>query len=132
MSQIPKIIFGSVAASLTMGVVHLAAGQEFAGRFQGVTEPSGAAVNRTAKADRADSIPAAASPSRTISMKVDSLVDTSILVRVPVAKEARNLPPPATKPAERKPDRKMQEACQPTHSVLTESVKLLHPCRCAT
>ena len=46
---------------------------------------------------------------RTISTKVDSLTDTSIPVRVPAAREARNLPPApvATKPGERKPNRKM-------------------------
>jgi len=132
MSQISKIIFGSLAASLTLGVVQFAAGQEFAGRFGAVMDPPGTAVNRAAKADRADGIPAAASPSRTISMKVDSLVDTSIVVRVPVAKEARNLPPPATKPAERKPDRKMAVACEPTVSVLTDVAKLLQPGRCVT
>jgi hypothetical protein len=132
MSKISKIIFGSLAASLTLGVVQFAAGQEFAGRFQAVTEPAGTAVNRTAKADRVDGVPAAASPTRTISMKVDSLTDTSILVRVPVAKEARNLAPAATKPAERKPDRKMAVACEPMVSVLTEVAKLLQPGRCLT
>jgi hypothetical protein len=133
MSQISRIILGSLAASLTLGVVQFAAGQEFAGRFQALTEPVGTAINRAAKADRATEIPAAASSSRTISMKVDSLTDTSILVRVPVAKEARNLPPaPATKPGERKPDRKMAVACEPTVSVLTEVAKLLQPGRCVT
>ncbi len=67
-------------------------------------------------------------------MKVESLTDTSILVRVPVAKEARNLPPApvATKPGERKPNRKMAVACEPTVSVLTEVAKLLQPGRCVT
>jgi hypothetical protein len=131
MSQISKIIFGSLAASLTLGIVQFAAGQEFAGRFQAMTEPAGTSINRAAKADRAAEIPSAASPSRTISMKVDSLTDTSILVRVPVPKEARNLPP-ATKPVERKPDRKMAVACEPMVSVLTEVAKLLQPGRCVT
>jgi hypothetical protein len=132
MSQISKIIFGSLAASLTLGVVQFAAGQEFAGRFQAVTEPAGTSINRAAKADRAAEIPSAASQSRTISMKVDSLTDTSILVRVPVPKEARNLPPAAPKPGERKPDRKMAVACEPMVSVLTEVAKLLQPGRCVT
>jgi hypothetical protein len=132
MSQISKIIFGSLAASLTLGIVQFAAGQEFAGRFEAVTEPSATDVNRAAKADRADGIPAAASASRTISMKVDSLAATSILIRVPVAKEARNLPPAPAKPGERKPDRKMAVACEPTVSVLTEVAKLLQPGRCVT
>ena len=132
MSKISRIIFGSLAASLTLGVVQFAAGQEFAGRFQAVAEPVGTAINRAAKADRVMEIPAAASSSRTISMKVDSLTSTSILVRVPVAKEARNVPPAPAKPGERKPDRKMAVACEPTVSVLTEVAKLLQPGRCVT
>ena len=139
MSQIPRIIFGALAASLTLGAVpfavgQVAVGQEFAGRFEAVAEPGGTGVNRSTKADRASDIPAAGTPTRTISMKVESLTDTSILVRVPVAKEARNLPPApvATKPGERKPNRKMAVACEPTVSVLTEVAKLLQPGRCVT
>jgi hypothetical protein len=134
MSQISKVIFGTLAASLTLGAVQFATGQEFAGRFQAVTEPAAADINRAAKADRAANIPAASGPTRTISLKMDSLVETSGLVRVPVAKEARNLPPPAaTKQAPRKPDRnKMAVACEPMVSVLTEVAKLLQPGRCVT
>ena len=131
MSQISKVIFGSLAAFLAFGAVQFATGQEFAGRFQAVTEPTGVDINRTGKTDREANVPAAA-PTRTISLKVDSMTDTSVLVRVPVAKEARNLPPPAaTKQAPRKPDRKMV-ACEPTVSVLTEVAKLLQPGRCIT
>ncbi len=134
MSQISKAIFGAIAASLTLGAVQLAAGQEFAGRFQAVTEPVGADINRTAKADRETNIPQPPAPTRTISLKVDSLADTSVVVRVPLPKEARNLAPApaATKPADRKPDRKMVVACEPTVSVLTEVAKLLQPGRCVT
>jgi hypothetical protein len=133
MPQISKIIFGSLAASLTLGAVQFATGQEFAGRFQGIAEPAAAGVNRTAKADREANIPAASGPTRTISLQVDSMTETSVLVRVP-AKEARNLPPPppANKPDARKPTRKMAVACEPTVSVLTEVAKLLQPGRCVT
>ena len=93
MSQISKVIFGSLAAFLTLGAMQFATGQEFAGRFQAVTEPTGIDVNRGTKADREANV-RAATPTRTISLKVDSVTDTSVLVRVPVAKEARNLPPP--------------------------------------
>jgi len=132
MSQVSKVILGSLAATLTLGAVQFATGQEFAGRFQAVTEPAGIDVNRTIKADREANIPSASAPTRTISLKVDSLVETSVLVRVP-AREARNLPPrpAATMPPARKPDRKMV-ACEPTVSVLTEVAKLLQPGRCVT
>ena len=138
MSQISRIIFGALAASLTLGAVPFAvgqvAGQEFAGRFEAVANPLDTAINRATKADRAADIPAAGAATRTILMKVDSLTDTSILVRVPAAREARNLPPApvATKPGERKPNRKMAVACEPTVSVLTEVAKLLQPGRCVT
>jgi hypothetical protein len=128
MSQISKVIFTTLAASLTLGAVQLAAGQEFAGRFQAIDE-AGTPINRSAKGDREANIPAAATPTRTIQLRVDSLADTSVLVRVPIAKEARNVPA-ATKPA--KADRKMAVACEPTVSVLTEVAKLLQPGRCVT
>jgi len=134
MPNIAKLIFGALAASLTLGAVQFALGQDLAGRFDALTDPAGADINRAAKADRAADIPAAATPTRTILFKVDSLTDTSVLLRVPVAKEARNAPAPAaTKPDERKPQRnKMTVACEPTVSVLTEVAKLLQPGRCVT
>ncbi|MBR1122888.1 hypothetical protein JQ628_15275 [Bradyrhizobium lablabi] len=138
MPQISKAIFAVLAASLTVGAVQfatgqeVATGQEFAGRFEAVTAPAGTDINRAAKMDRQATVPAPA-PTRTISLKVDSMADTSVLVRVPVAKEARNLTPtPAPKQAPRKPDRKMAIACEPTVSVLTEVAKLLQPGRCVT
>jgi|SRR5215211_465228 len=133
MPTIAKLIFGALAASLALGAVQFASGQDLAGRFQALTDPTGTDdINRAAKADRPATIPAAATPTRTILFKVDSLADTSVLLRVPVAKEARNAPA-ATKPDERKPQRgKMAVACEPTVSVLTEVAKLLQPGRCVT
>jgi hypothetical protein len=69
---------------------------------------------------------------QTISVRVDGLSDTSVLVRVPVAparKEARNTPPAPTmskQPAGR------TVACEPVVSVLTEVAKQLQPGRCVT
>ena len=137
MSQISKAIFGVLAVSLTLGAAQFAtgqeyAGQEFAGRFEAVSAPAGTDVNRTAKGDREVNVPPQA-PTRTISLKVDNIGDTSVLVRVPVAKEARNLPPqPSASQPPRKPDRKMAVACEPTVSVPTEVAKLLQPGRCVT
>ncbi len=133
MSQNSRVVFGVLAVSLTFGAVQFATGQEFAGRFQALAEPAGSGVNRTAKADRAANVPAAAAATRTISLKVDSLAETSVLVRVPVAKEARNLPPaPGTTRPDTRKDRKMAVACEPSVSVLTEVAKLLQPGRCVT
>jgi len=89
---------------------------------------AGTGINRATKSDRAP-VPASPVTTRTIALQPDGLDDTSVLVRVPIAKEARNVPAP-TKPA--KADRKMAVACEPTVSVLTEVAKLLQPGRCVT
>ena len=138
MPQKSFIIFGALAAAATLGAVQLAFGHDLADRFQAVTEPAGVAsidgassINRTAKADR-EAAPKAAGEARTVQFKVDSLADTSVLVRIPVQKDARNLPPvsPAAKPASDKA--KKMVACEPVVSVLTEVAKLLQPGRCVT
>src|SRR5262245_8581612 len=138
MSQKFKVIFGALAAAAALGAVQMAAGQaastaSLADRFQAVSEPAGAAgVNRVAKGDR-EAVPQAANQARTILLKVESLADTSVLVRIPVQKDARNLPlsPSAMKPAGDKA-RKMTSACEPPVSVLTEVAKLLDPGKCVT
>jgi hypothetical protein len=86
-------------------------------------------INREAKADRADA-PANALQTKTISVSVDGLSDTSILVRVPVArKEARNTSPA---PVLTKQPVRRTVACEPVVSVLTEVAKQLQPGRCVT
>jgi hypothetical protein len=137
MPQLSKVIFAAVAASLALGAGQFAAGQDLAGRFEALTAPVGGDINRAGKADRAANIPASSGSTQTILLKLDGLSDTSVLVRLPLPKEARNLAPAApapatTKPVDRKPDRKMAVACEPTVSVLTEVAKLLQPGRCVT
>lgn len=130
-----QVFFGALAAAATLAAVQMAAGEAassptLADRFQALGEPAGAAgINRAAKGDRGH-VPQAAEPARTVLLKVESLKDTSVLVRIPVQKEARNLVPPAAKPAGDKV-RKMV-ACEPVVSVLTEVAKLLQPGRCVT
>ena len=141
MSQKSKIIFAALAAAATLGAVQIAAGEaastaNLADRFQALGEPQGAAgIDRTAKTDREPKV-LGANEARTILLKVESLVDTSVLVRIPVQKEARNLPPaptpaPVVKPASDKA-KKMTVACEPVVSVLTEVAKLLQPGKCVT
>jgi hypothetical protein len=139
MSQIFKGIFGAIAVLLTLGAVQLASGhdlgikREFLGR-QALSNTPQTIINRSAKADRAAGVAGSASQTRTISLRLDSLVDTSVLVRMPVAKEpeteARNRPaaPSLFKPGVRK----MTVACEPMVSVLTEVAKRLQPGRCVT
>jgi hypothetical protein len=142
MSQKSKVIFAALAAAATLGAVQIAAGEgastaNLADRFQALGEPQGAAgINRTAKTDREPKVLGVANEGRTVLLKVESLADTSVLVRIPVQKEARNLPPgpttaPTVKPASDKP-KKMTVACEPVVSVLTEVAKLLQPGKCVT
>ena len=138
MSKKSKVVFAVLAVAGTLGLAQLAAGEavssaRLADRFQAVGEPAGAAdINRLSKGNReAQAAPAAAT--RTVLLKVESLADTSVLVRIPVQKDARNLPPArsTSKPAGDKA-KKMTVACEPPVSVLTEVAKLLQPGRCVT
>jgi hypothetical protein len=137
MSQLSRGIFGAIAVSLTFGAA-LAAGRDLAeiqnpaGNSQVVNTSE--AINRAAKADRADGAVASAAPTRTISLRQGVLTDTSVLIRVlirlPVMQEARNNVPA---PAVVKPQaRKATVACEPPVSVLTEVAKRLEPGRCIT
>jgi hypothetical protein len=131
MKQLSKRILGVVAISLAFGAV--AWGRDLVAVPQSNASTAGpaiteAAINRTAKADRAAAV-AAPSQTRTISLRLDALSDTSVLVRIPVAKEARNVP---AAPLMKSGDRKVAVACEPPVSVLSEVAKLLQPGRCVT
>jgi hypothetical protein len=120
-------ILGVFAVSLMFSAVQIASGRDLSSVSQApISQVSlvsaGVDINRAAKADRAAGLSASAGRSQTISLRLDGLSDTSVLVRVPVAQAAR-----ATsfgKPG----DRKM--ACEPVVSVLTEVSKRLEPGRC--
>lgn len=144
MPQKSRVIFAALAAVATLGAVQIAAGQaastsNLADRFQALSEPAlpepmgAAGINRAAKGDREAYVPQAAVKARTVLLRVESLADTSVLVRIPVQKEVRNLPPapPAARPAGDK-GKKMTVACEPVVSVLTEIAKLLQPGKCVT
>jgi hypothetical protein len=139
MSQIFKAILGALAVTTTLGAVQIAFGQDLteglASRFQALSDPRGATeINRTAKGDREAIVPSTAGPARTVLMKVDSLADTSILIRIPLEKEAKNEQPiqPAAKPPANGGAKRMTVACEPVVSVLTEVAKLLQPGKCVT
>ena len=130
MSKIQKGIFAALAVGLTLGAVQLASGHDLIGGQQVTTALAPErAVNRAAKTDRAV-VPAAAVPSRTVALKLEQLPDTSVLIRVPVAREeARNHPAALAKA---RPGETRKLACEPVVSVLTEVAKLLQPGRCVT
>jgi hypothetical protein len=128
MTQLSTGIAGAIAVSLAFGAV--AWGRDLAGTEDSLA--TSAAVNRDAKADRADAMVGSAVPMRTIALRQDALADTSVMIRVPVgkepSKEARNGPsaPLLTKSTDRK------VACEPVVSVLTEVARRLQPGRCIT
>jgi hypothetical protein len=134
MSQISRAGFGAIAISLTLGAAQFASGHDLtAGLGADLGTASAGAqtgVNRAAKADRVTAAAAPSAPTRTISIRLDSLADTSVLIRIPLVKEARNGPPA---PVLSKPgDRKLAVACEPVVSTLTEVARLLQPGRCVT
>jgi len=129
MSQIHKGIFGSLAIAVMFGAAQFAFGHDLIGGKPGAPVVAGTDINRTSKADRAP-VPASPGLTRTIALQPDGLDDTSVLVRVPVPKEARNRAAPPSGMKSR--DTKTAVACEPPVSVLTEVAKLLQPGRCVT
>ena len=150
MSQLSKGIFGAIALTLTFGAIHLASGRDL-GRPDSLAKLSLAqfgplsispfssasaqpspstAVNRAGKTDRAALIPVSERQSRTVSLRLNDLPDTSVLIRMPMAREARDRAPhsPLIKSGVGKP----LVACEPSVSVLTEVAKHLEPGRCVT
>jgi hypothetical protein len=141
MSQLSRGIFAAIAVSAMCGVggaVQFAAGHDLSGATQNSPDSpatSEASINRAAKTDRAARLPEGATQTRTVSVRLYGLSDTSVVVRIPVAREARNAPsaPLVTKSGDRKAgNRKPTVACEPVVSVLTEIAKQLEPGRCVT
>jgi hypothetical protein len=128
MSQLFRVIFVSIAASLTLGAVGFAFARDLTA---GAGDPATteAAVNRAAKNDRAASA-APAAEMRTVLLRLDSLPNTSVLIRLPVAREAHS--GPTTPSLIGSGARKMTVACEPVVSVLTEIARKLQPGRCVT
>jgi hypothetical protein len=128
-SKIVSGIFGAAAVSAAFGAVPFASGGDLAATGQDDSQTSASAINRGAKADRAQGVRIAAGPSQTVSVRLDGLSATSILIRLPAAvrEEARNRSPvPGLAHA------KSTVACEPVGSVLTEVAKQLQPGRCIT
>jgi len=134
MSQTSRIIFGVAAIALTLGAIPLAAGRDLSGgvfnRSELAAGTPATEINRAAKSDRAGSAVRSDVPMQTISLKLNELSDTSVLVRVPVAQAVRpgSFAPSWTKSG----TDKRVVACEPVVSVLTEVAKQLEPGRCVT
>lgn len=135
MSQIQKAFLSAVAVVATLGAVQLASGHDLADRWQAVADKADKPshnVNRAAKADRVGEVKPAAVSTRTVSMRLNDLADTSVLLRVPAVIESGNAKPPVRLQDQKKVRGKPTIACEPIVSSLTEVARLLQPGRCVT
>jgi hypothetical protein len=123
-----KGILGAIAVLVSFGAMQLASGLDLAIPQASASAP-GTGVNRAAKSDRAAGMAGLAVLTQTISLRLDGLADTSVLVRVPLSHEARSNSAPLLK---KSGDGRPTLACEPMVSVLTEVFKQLQPGRCVT
>jgi hypothetical protein len=129
MSQIRKALLGAVAITLTLGAVQFASGRDLVNRWQAVSEqPSHHIVNRAGKADRLAGLKPFAVPTKTVSLRLNNLADTSVLLRIPSALARTTKPPTLLRNQSRKPTL----ACEPVVSAIMEVARLLEPGRCVT
>jgi hypothetical protein len=135
MSPISRAGFGAIGISLALGAAQFASGYDLTGGLAaGLVATASAApetgINRVIKADRATPASAASAPTRTISIRLDGLADTSVVIRIPTVRTSREIPslPLPIQPG----DRKLTLACEPVVSALTEVAKRLQPGRCVT
>ena len=89
MSQKVTGILAALAVSLALGAVQFASGHDLTVGLASPGDPAGPAINRAAKADREAVLPEATIATRTISIHVDKVPDTSVLVRLPLTHQAR-------------------------------------------
>src|SRR3954469_23752283 len=139
MSQIQKVFLGAIAIAATLGAVQVGAVQlasghdlDLADRWQAVADKPDHNVNRSRKSDRLADIKQAEVPTRTVSMRLNDLADTSVLLRVPAVIETGNAKPPVLLPDQKQSRKNPTLAGEPMVSSLTEVAKLLQPGRCVT
>lgn len=142
MARILASVLGVAAATLALSGAHLemASGNDlnsFGARHgdAGMIVPGSAPeINRAIKGDR-DMVAAPAKQMlRTVSIQVDQLAHTSVLVRVPADQvRSDSAPETITKPAKQNtPAKRKMIACEPLVSGLTEVAKVLDSGRCIT
>ncbi|CCE06417.1 conserved exported hypothetical protein [Bradyrhizobium sp. STM 3843] len=145
MSDTSKVVVpGAIAAALTVGAVQFAPGDDLTVGLLSAALTTTNSVNRSAKADRAEALPAIGQ-TKIISLHYSVFANTSFLLRIPAAAPApaetvRNTTgtaasssQPVIKSGAIKPqDTKRPIACEPSVSILTEIAKSLQPGRCVT
>ena len=129
MSYTVNGILGVVAVVATFGAVQFASGHDLTVGMRSSDTPLQEEVNRTVKADRAAVVAAMPAQARTISIRLERLPNTSIVVRLPAAREARSTGPALFI---KSGEHAAAIACEPMVSVLTEVVRQLQPGRCVT
>jgi hypothetical protein len=128
MSQISKSVLGAIAITLMLGAVQFASGHDLVNRWQAAAGQQSHIVRHPGKADRlADPKPLAATM-ETVSLRLNDLADTSVLLRIPSAQVRTTKPPMPPQNQSRKPTL----ACEPVVSMLTEVARFLQPGRCVT
>ncbi len=130
MSQLSRGILAAVAVTLTLGAAQFASGRDLSVSQDDAATVAEATINRSAKADRAARVGEPASQTRTISLRLDALAATSVLIRIPVAQAVRA--GSSARSITTSPGRKLTVACEPVVSVLTEVARQLQPGRCVT
>lgn len=149
MSHIRKGIFGAAAIVLSFGAVQFASGEDLTVGMRTAGIPD-QAIDRSGKTDRAPILAEPAAPTQTISIHVDQVPGTSVLVRIPIAHDDQagkdqgretqdsasqgSAPEGNAAPATQqvRDPHKATLACEPVVSVLTEIAKRLQPGRCIT
>jgi hypothetical protein len=142
MSNTRNAILGVIAVSATLGAAQLASGHDLTSGLKAFAAAPIRGVNRADKADRFATVTASGARTQTISIHVDRVADTSVLVRIPQQQgqvsskgsgkssaNSRTAPSPSMIQSQ---DRKATVACEPVVSVLTEIAKRLQPGRCVT
>jgi hypothetical protein len=129
---ISKVLFSAVALSLTFGAVASGRdlGQQGPAGPVNVADASTASINRATKTDRAARAAGPAIQSQTLSLRLNDLSNTSVLIRVPLVRDTRSGPPASPQTKSRGGNATV--ACEPAVSVLTEIAKRLQPGRCVT
>ena len=135
MSHLRKGILGAAAIAMTFGAAQFALGEDITIGMRRTAGIADQGINRTAKSDRGPILAEPVAPTRTISIHVDRVPDSSVLIRLPSAQETGSGAKPAMrepKSGESKPGTRKMIACEPIVSVLTEIAKQLQPARCLT
>lgn len=128
MSQISKSVAGAIAITLMLGAVQFASGHDLVSRWQAAGGQPSHIVRHPGKADRLAAPKPLAAPMKTVSLRLNDLADTSVLLRIPSAQVRTTKPPMPLLNQGRKPTL----ACEPVVSVLSEVARLLPPGRCVT